>query len=166
MSREDGVWWLKSIKEERKEEKNISKEVTEGNKACLDFYRLKIFFNENKRFFVEKNLIPAVVQDAVTKEVLLLAYVSEEALNYSLKHKVAAFYSMTRDEFWVKGLTSGCILELTELRVNCEQNSLLFLVKPVKDVSCHTRDENGNHRRSCFYRRLTVKDGKLALALD
>ena len=63
------------------------------------------------------------------------------------------------DELWVKGATSGDTLKLVEVRVNCEQNSLLYLVRPLGQGACHTKGVDGKARPSCYYRRLN--DGKL-----
>jgi phosphoribosyl-AMP cyclohydrolase len=91
--------------------------------------------------------------------VLLVAFANETALYYTLEHNVAAFWSTSRDELWVKGATSGDTLEVVEVRVNCEQNSLLYLVRPVGEGACHTRGADGRSRRSCYYRR--IADGQL-----
>jgi phosphoribosyl-AMP cyclohydrolase len=101
------------------------------------------------------------VQDADTKQVLIVAYVNEKALEYTLKHGVAAFWSTSRGKLWVKGETSGDTLQLVEVRVNCEQNSLVYIVKPLGEGACHTKCADGTARRSCYYRR--IKDGKLEL---
>jgi len=93
------------------------------------------------------------VQDASTGEVLLVAYANETALKYTLTHGVAAFWSTSREELWVKGATSGDTLQIVEIRVNCEQNSLLYRVKPLGQGACHTK-VNGQARSSCYYRRL------------
>lgn len=106
-------------------------------------------------------VVPVAVQDADSKELLLMAYANETALQHTLKHGVATFWSTSRNELWVKGATSGDILEMVEIRVNCEQNSLLYLVRPLGEGACHTRDANGQSRRSCYYRR--IKDGQLEL---
>lgn len=99
------------------------------------------------------DVVPVAVQDADTKEVLIVAYANREALDYTLTHGVAAFWSTSRNELWVKGASSGDSLRLVEVRVNCEQNSLLYLVHPQGAGACHTKDETGKARRSCFYRR-------------
>ena len=104
-------------------------------------------------------VLPVVVQHAQTLEVLILAYVNRSALTRSIELGQAVFYSTTRRDLWHKGATSGDYLKLEEVRVNCEQNSLLFLVVPEKGGVCHTKDATGNTRRSCYYR--SVKDGKL-----
>jgi phosphoribosyl-AMP cyclohydrolase len=94
------------------------------------------------------------VQHADTKEVMIVAYANETALKYTLEHGVAAFWSTSRNELWVKGATSGDTLEIVEIRVNCEQNSLLYLVRPLGVGACHTQDESGTARMSCYYRRI------------
>jgi phosphoribosyl-AMP cyclohydrolase len=127
--------------------------LEEGNELCLDFDKLR------KVADCGQPVVPVAVQDADTKEVLILAYVNKEALDYSVKNGVAAFWSTSRNELWVKGTTSGDTLDLVEIRVNCEQNSLLYRVRPRGEGVCHTQDARGVPRSTCFYRRL--QDGKL-----
>ena len=76
------------------------------------------------------------------------------ALRYTLEHGVATFWSTSRNELWVKGATSGDTLQIVEVRVNCEQNSLLYLVRPLGKGACHTKDAAGNTRECCYYRRI------------
>ncbi len=127
--------------------------LEEGTELSLDFQKL------GKVAACGEAVVPVAVQDADTKEVLILAYVNDQALDYSVKHGVAAFWSTSRKELWVKGATSGDMLDLVEIRVNCEQNSLLYLVRPRGRGACHTKDEAGKPRRACYYRKL--KNGKL-----
>ena len=112
----------------------------------LDFKKLEICSG--------MDVVPVVVQHIETKAVLILAYVNEPALKESISQKRAVFWSTSRNELWVKGATSGDYLELHEIRVNCEQNSLLFLVKPVTGGVCHTKNESGQARSTCYYRRV------------
>ena len=130
----------------------MNPELEEGKQLQLDFKKLATMTDQ---------VVPVVVQHADTQEVLILAYANAEALDYSLKHRKAAFWSTSRHELWVKGATSGDTLDIVEIRVNCEQNSLLYQVRPTKGV-CHTQDESGNTRKTCFYRRL---DGQKTLRL-
>jgi phosphoribosyl-AMP cyclohydrolase len=125
-----------------------SKQLEEGHNLHLDFNKLR------KVAQAREAVVPVAVQDADTKEVLLVAYANETALNYTLEHGVAAFWSTSRDELWVKGATSGDTLALVEVRVNCEQNSLLYLVRPLGQGVCHTKGADGKTRPSCYYRRL------------
>ena len=130
-----------------------SKTLEEGPELRLDFNKLRRVAR------AKEPVVPVAVQDAVTREVLIVAYANQTALDYSLEHGVAAFWSTSRDELWVKGATSGDTLELVEVRVNCEQNSLLYLVRPLGQGACHTKGADGQARPSCYYRR--IKDGKL-----
>ncbi|HBR86351.1 MAG TPA: phosphoribosyl-AMP cyclohydrolase, partial [Candidatus Marinimicrobia bacterium] len=79
----------------------------------------------------------------------------QKALDYTIKNKVAAFWSTSRNEIWVKGSTSGDTLELVDVRVNCDQNSLLYRVIPKNINACHT------DRPTCYYR--TISRGQLKL---
>ncbi len=99
-------------------------------------------------------VVPVIVQDIHTKTVLLLAYVNEEALNESLRTGVATFWSTSRNALWVKGATSGHLMCLHEVRVNCENNALLFWVTPHPEGVCHVTDERGIHHPTCFFRSL------------
>jgi phosphoribosyl-AMP cyclohydrolase len=130
------------------------KKIEEGTEAMIDFGKLKEVCD---KIIIKggENVIPVVVQDAETLEVLILAYANKQALDYSLKNRVATFWSTSRNELWVKGKDSGCQLELIEVRVNCDQNSLLYLVRPV-DGACHTKTEQGKFRLSCYYRKFSA----------
>jgi len=130
-----------------------SKQLEEGGKLFLDFEKLKRVARS------QESVLPVVVQDADSGQVLLLAYANRAALKHTLDHQVSTFWSTSRDELWIKGVTSGDTLQLVEVRVNCEQNSLLYLVRPLGEGACHTKGANGKSRRSCYYRRIT--DGRL-----
>ncbi|WP_430503905.1 phosphoribosyl-AMP cyclohydrolase [Haloparvum sp. PAK95] len=97
--------------------------------------------------FGENGLVPAVAQDAETGEVLMLAYVSPEALEQSRETGLAHYYSRSRDELWKKGGTSGNVQRIEEIRVDCDADSLLYLVDQ-DGGACHT----GFH--SCFHRTI------------
>ena len=128
--------------------------LEEGQALTLDFGKLR------KIASGKEDVIPAVAQDAATGEVLIVGYVNQLALQTALKEKKATFWSTSRNELWVKGLTSGDFLELLEVRVNCEQNSILYRVKPAGQGACHTKGPNGHARAGCYYRRLK-SDGTL-----
>ena len=123
--------------------------LEEGTELALDFGKLQAIGRG------EAEVIPVAVQDADSREVLIVAYANQEALTYTLTHGVAAFWSTSRDELWVKGATSGDMLKLVEARVNCEQNSLLYLVRPMGAGACHTKDAEGIARAGCYYRRIS-----------
>ncbi|MCG1012843.1 bifunctional phosphoribosyl-AMP cyclohydrolase/phosphoribosyl-ATP diphosphatase HisIE [Tepidanaerobacter sp. GT38] len=95
----------------------------------------------------EKGLVPAVVQDTNTREVLMVAYMNKEALHKTIETKRAWFYSRKRQKLWQKGETSGNFLEVKNIYYDCDEDTLLLQVVP-KGPACHT----GNY--SCFYRSL------------
>jgi phosphoribosyl-AMP cyclohydrolase len=129
--------------------------LEEGSELLLDFDKLE------KVAACGEPVVPVAVQDVDSKSVLIVAYVNETALAYTLAHGVAAFWSTSRNELWVKGKTSGDMLQIVEVRVNCEQNSLLYLVKLLGEGACHTKCADGKSRHSCYYRR--IEDGSLEL---
>lgn len=121
-------------------------ELEEGHELALDFTKLK------KVASCGEDLVPAVAQDASTGEVLIVGYANQLALETTLKEEMATFWSTSRNELWIKGKTSGDYLQLIEVRVNCEQNSLLYKVKPMGKGACHTKNQNGTPRSGCYYR--------------
>jgi phosphoribosyl-AMP cyclohydrolase len=121
-------------------------DLEEGTKLRLNFGRFQSRGGTG--------VMPVAVQDIVTGELLLIGHASQAALEQSLKTKTATFWSMSRNELWIKGATSGNTLELVEVRVNCEQNSLLYRVRLRKGGACHTKDSQGKFRLGCYYRRI------------
>ena len=112
-----------------------------------------------------QGVIPAVAQDVATGAIAMLGYVNEVALAEAFRRQCAVFWSTSRNELWIKGATSGEVLELVEVRVNCEQNSLLYRVRiPENGGACHTRAE-GKPRFGCYY-RVVDADGNLRPAPD
>jgi phosphoribosyl-AMP cyclohydrolase len=105
-------------------------------------------------------VLPCAVQNADTGEVILVAYVNEAALAASRETRSAVFWSTSRNELWEKGKTSGETFDLIEVRVNCEQNSLVYLVRPRRGGICHTHNAAGQPR-DCFYRRLNLDTWQL-----
>jgi len=101
-----------------------------------------------------QKLLPVVTQDCTTKEVLILAFVNKEAFDETRRSGYATYWSRSRNELWKKGLTSGDMLKIEEIRINCEQNSLLYLVTPQGKGACHAKKENGMPYSSCYYRKI------------
>lgn len=105
-------------------------------------------------------VLPVAVQHADTNEVILLAYTNRAALDATLASRSLVLWSTSRNELWEKGKTSGETFDVVEVRVNCEQNSLLYRVRPRRGAICHTRNRDGRPR-NCFYRRLDLDSGRL-----
>lgn len=103
--------------------------------------------------FNEKGLIPAIVQDADTGEVLMLGYMNRESLELTLSSGEVWFYSRSRKELWHKGTTSGNRLFASELWLDCDGDTILVKAHP-KGPVCHTGE------RTCFFQKLSLKDIK------
>ncbi len=101
--------------------------------------------------FDERGLVPVIVQDVKTKEVLMLAYANEEAIRKTFETGYAHFWSRSRGKLWKKGETSGNVQKVVEIRIDCDNDAILYLVEQ-KGVACHT----GNY--SCFYKILRPED--------
>jgi phosphoribosyl-AMP cyclohydrolase len=129
-------------------------ELEEGTRLNLDFTKLRKVASR------EADVIPALAQDSNTGEVLVLGYANELALKTTRETGMATFWSTSRNELWIKGKTSGDFLKVDEIRVNCEQNSILYRVTPAGKGACHTKNKAGIARSGCYYRRLK-DDGTL-----
>jgi phosphoribosyl-ATP pyrophosphohydrolase/phosphoribosyl-AMP cyclohydrolase len=101
---------------------------------------------ENLKFDAN-GLIPAIVQDAATNQVLMMAYMNDESLRLTLETNETHFWSRSRKELWHKGATSGNIQNVVEIKVDCDEDTLLIRVNPV-GPSCHTGEQ------TCFYRNI------------
>ena len=132
----------------------MSADLEEGLALQLDFAKL------SKVAATGAEVVPVVLQHADTGEVLYVAYANREALRETLATGQAVLWSTARDELWHKGATSGDLLDLVDVRVNCEQNSLLYRVRP-RGGTCHTRDASGNTRPNCYYRTVDSESGRL-----
>jgi len=111
------------------------------------------------QFAKRGGLVPAVAQDYKSGEVLMLGYVNEEALKETLRTGYATFWSTSRNELWTKGKTSGDFLQIREILTDCDQDALVYRVERLGSGACHTKNQAGEARRSCFYRRLTGNQG-------
>ena len=103
--------------------------------------------------FDAQGLLCAVAVDAGSREVLMVAWMDQEALQRTIETGLAHFHSRSRGALWMKGESSGHVLRVKEIRVDCDQDAVVLIVEPA-GPACHTG------ARSCFYRRLV--DGKLA----
>jgi len=100
--------------------------------------------------FDDKGLIPAVVQEADTGEVMMVAYMDKRAVELTLETGYTHFWSRSRQKYWKKGETSGSVQEVREVLYDCDADTLLVKVKQHGKGACHTGE------RTCFYRRLVV----------
>ena len=103
-----------------------------------------------------QQLLPVVTQDSATKKVLILSFVNKAAFDETRYSGYATYWSRSRNELWKKGLTSGDMLKIDEIRINCEQNSLLYLVTPQGKGACHAKKENLDPYFTCYYRKINL----------
>jgi phosphoribosyl-AMP cyclohydrolase len=93
-------------------------------------------------------LIPAIAQDYATGEILMLAYMNQEAFDATLSSGKATYYSRSRQTLWIKGETSGNVQRVKEIRIDCDDDTVLLKVEQLGGAACHTG------HRSCFYKKL------------
>jgi phosphoribosyl-ATP pyrophosphohydrolase/phosphoribosyl-AMP cyclohydrolase len=105
-------------------------------------------------------LIPAIVQQHDTGEVLMLAWMDAEALRRTLQEGRAWYWSRSRDSYWMKGETSGAVQDVVDVRYDCDADALLVLVDQQGSGACHTGE------RTCFYRRIEAGEGTGEAAAD
>ncbi|NJB68100.1 phosphoribosyl-AMP cyclohydrolase [Desulfobaculum xiamenense] len=99
-------------------------------------------------FDKQGGLVPAIAQDADTGEVLMLAYMNEEAWKRTLETGEAHYWSRSRQCLWHKGGTSGHVQKVRSIRIDCDDDTLVLMIEQVGGAACHTG------RRSCFFREL------------
>ena len=105
----------------------------------------------------QDGLIPAIIQDKHSGKILMLGYMTQEAYDQTLKTGYVTFYSRSRQKLWIKGETSGHRLQLREIRVDCDQDTLLLQVDLTGPGCCHLG------YRSCFFRQLTTQGEEIIL---
>ena len=105
-------------------------------------------------------LIAAVAQDVATKEILMLAWMNQQAFERTLETGEAHYWSRSRSELWHKGAISGNVQGVREIRVDCDQDAVLLLVEQSGEGACHTG------RKSCFYRRVDSKNGPALVFIE
>ena len=135
------------------------------NTSVEDATRLTLDFGKISRVAeIAKGCIPVVVQDADTKAVLLVGYTNEEAMKVAFAERALVLWSTSRGRIWRKGAASGNEYALVEAHVNCEQNSLLYLVRPKMDGGgiCHIVAPDGKPHTSCYYRKIDFETLGLA----
>lgn len=101
--------------------------------------------------FNHQGLIPTIVQNKTTGEILMMAYVNQESLDKTIESGNATFWSRSRQKLWMKGETSGNVIRINKILLDCDGDSLLFIGDPV-GPTCHTGE------RTCFYRILAKRE--------
>jgi phosphoribosyl-AMP cyclohydrolase len=117
--------------------------------------------NEVKLQYNELGLLPAIVQEASSGTILMMAYINEQAFNETLKSGLATFWSRSRNQLWKKGEISGNMMKISEILVDCDQDCVIFIVEKTSGGACHTSNKKGDFRNSCFYRKVDIQNKKL-----
>jgi phosphoribosyl-AMP cyclohydrolase len=115
----------------------------------------------NPQFEKRGGLLPVVVQESSTGEILMIASANKKAVDHTIESRKATFWSTSRSELWVKGETSGNTIWIDEILVDCDQDALIYKVRLEGDGVCHTKNIQGGFRKSCFYRSLDLENTKL-----
>jgi len=122
---------------------------------------MNINFNKNN-----DGLVPAIIQDATTKNVLMLGYMNEEALKKTLDTKLVTFFSRTKKRLWTKGEESGNVLNLVDIKLDCDNDTLLITVIP-KGPTCHTgSDTCWNESNTESYGFLTKLENTIQIRVE
>ena len=149
------------------EVKQTMGQIEESSELALDFSKLEKVgkqVSDARSAGVagqDPGVIPVAVQNADTKEVILVAYTNEFAMRESFAKRKLILWSTSRNKLWFKGETSGETFDLLEAYVNCEQNSLLYVVRPCRGGICHTKNQAGAPR-NCYYRKIDFDTLKLS----
>jgi len=122
--------------------------IEEGDQLVLQFEK-------------RAGLLPVIVQEHETGEVLMLGYANDEAFKKTIHSGMATFWSTSRGEIWTKGETSGDYLHVVHIRVDCDQDALLYQVRLEGKGVCHTKNIQRQSRKSCFYRKYNKQSQKL-----
>lgn len=126
----------------------VNQELEEGKKLNLQF---------DKR----GGILPVIVQHAESKEVLMLGYTNQEAFDKTVETGMVTFWSTSRKQMWTKGETSGDFLKIKLIKVDCDQDALIYVVSLLGTGACHTKNTQGKARRSCFYRSYNSEEERL-----
>ena len=118
------------------------------------------------QFAKRGGLLPVAVQETSTGQILMLASVNEEAFKKTLETKLATFWSTSRNKLWTKGETSGDLLKMDKILIDCDQDALVYQVTLLGQGVCHTYDNKGDHRKACFYRELNTDQTDLQFIKD
>ena len=143
-----------SKKSQISKEDDLLNELEEGKVLNLDFDKIRKVADNCP------DVIPVALQNIDSGEVILIAYTNEKAMKIAFETRTVVLWSTSRNELWEKGKTSGETFELIEAYVNCEQNSLLYKVRPTRGGICHTKNIAGEPR-DCYYRKLAFNSGEL-----
>ena len=120
----------------------------------------------NLQFDKRAGLLPVAVQETATGQILMLASINKEALEKTIETKLATFWSTSRKTLWTKGETSGDMLRVDKILIDCDQDALVYQVTLLGNGVCHTYNLNRIHRKACFYREFHFEKNNLQFIKD
>ncbi|MDR6238554.1 phosphoribosyl-AMP cyclohydrolase [Aureibacter tunicatorum] len=135
--------------------------VTQKKKLNSSIIELEEGTSLNLQFEKRGGLLPVAVQETSTGQLLMIASINEEAFAKTLRTRKATFWSTSRNQLWTKGETSGDILQVDNILIDCDQDALVYQVTLLGSGVCHTYDQQSKHRKACFYRELNLESSKL-----
>ncbi|MEO1099958.1 MAG: phosphoribosyl-AMP cyclohydrolase, partial [Bacteroidota bacterium] len=140
------------------QKRRIDRMNLKDNYAAIDLEEELEF---RPQFDKRGGLLPVAVQEIETGQLLMLASINEEALQKTIKTGLATFWSTSRNRLWTKGETSGDALRVDNILIDCDQDALVYQVTLLGNGVCHTFNQQGNHRKACFYREMNLVKNKL-----
>ena len=140
------------------QKRRIDRMNLKDNYAAIDLEEELEF---RPQFDKRGGLLPVAVQEIETGQLLMLASINEEALQKTIKTGLATFWSTSRNRRWTKGETSGDALRVDNILIDCDQDALVYQVTLLGNGVCHTFNQQGNHRKACFYREMNLVKNKL-----
>jgi phosphoribosyl-AMP cyclohydrolase len=139
----------------------MSADLEESAAFQLDFAKLRKVVDGGY------DVVPVALQHADDGTLLFIGYANELAVAETFRTRQAVLWSTSRGKIWHKGATSGDVLDLVDVRINCEQNSLLYRVRPRQGGVCHTKEPDGTSRPTCYYREVVANgDGYILRPAD
>ncbi len=127
---------------------NFVEQLEESTKVLLQFEK-------------RGGLLPVVVQEFHSGQILMLGYANQEAFDRTLESGLATFWSTSRKKLWTKGETSGNGMQMKNILIDCDQDAIVYQVELLGDGVCHTVNQNGEHRKACFYRSYDADNNTL-----
>ena len=117
----------------------------------------------NLQFEKRGGLLPCIAQDEQSGKILMIGSINKEAWDKTVEIGYATFWSTSRNELWTKGLSSGDLLKIEDILIDCDQDAVIYKVTKEGAGACHTKSQKGIARESCFYRSFNIKSKTLTI---
>ena len=124
-------------------------------------FELEESLNMTPQFEKRGGILPVIVQEYSSGQILMLGYANKKAFELTLEKEKAPFWSTSRYTLWTKGETSGNYLTIKNIIIDCDQDAIIYQVELMGSGVCHTLNTKGEHRKACFYRRYDMEKREL-----